>query len=107
MGSGVPTHSRILHRIPRLCALCCLVGGWAAMLWSFLRLGAVSPGRQLALRRAIAVNLVVLSCGALAMRRASPQAAPMILGQLLLVVGIVEGAILIGWRLTQMPKSQA
>jgi hypothetical protein len=31
----------------------------------------------------------------------------MILGQVLLVAGIVEGALLIGWRLTQLPKSQA
>jgi hypothetical protein len=29
------------------------------------------------------------------------------LGQFLLVAGIVEGAVLVGWRLTQLPKSQA
>ena len=31
----------------------------------------------------------------------------MILGNVLLVAGIVEGALLLGWRLTQLPKSQA
>src|SRR5262249_27659449 len=29
------------------------------------------------------------------------------LGEILLVAGIVEGAGLVGWRLTQLPKSQA
>src|SRR5207237_7504654 len=33
--------------------------------------------------------------------------SPVFLGQSLLVAGIVEGAVLIGWRLTQLPKSQA
>ena len=32
---------------------------------------------------------------------------PMVLGNVLLVAGIVEGALLLGWRLTQLPKSQA
>jgi len=32
---------------------------------------------------------------------------PPFLGHVLLVTGIVEGALLIGWRLTQLPKSQA
>ena len=32
---------------------------------------------------------------------------PMVLGNGLLVAGIVEGALLVGWRLTQLPKSQA
>ena len=31
----------------------------------------------------------------------------MMLGQALLVAGIIEGAVLVGWRLTQLPKSQA
>jgi hypothetical protein len=30
-----------------------------------------------------------------------------VFGHILLVAGIVEGAVLVGWRLTQMPKSQA
>jgi hypothetical protein len=29
------------------------------------------------------------------------------LGHILLVAGVVEGATLIGWRLTQLPRSQA
>lgn len=32
---------------------------------------------------------------------------PVLLGEILLVAGIIEGALLIGWRLTQLPKSQA
>src|SRR5439155_21430449 len=45
--------------------------------------------------------------------RAEPWAAPAaasptpILGHGLLVAGILEGALLLGWRLTQLPKSQA
>src|SRR5437870_53148 len=33
--------------------------------------------------------------------------SPVMLGEVLLIAGIIEGALLIGWRLTQCPKSQA
>src|SRR5258708_28406452 len=33
--------------------------------------------------------------------------SPVLLGVIVLVAGIIEGALLIGWRLTQLPKSQA
>ena len=36
----------------------------------------------------------------------TPQAGAMV-GHVLLVAGIVEGALLVGWRLTQLPRSQA
>jgi hypothetical protein len=37
----------------------------------------------------------------------SPEAGLQLLGNVLLTAGIVEGAVLVGWRLTQIPKSQA
>lgn len=77
------------------------------MFYPFLALAAVSPGRQLAFRRAVVGHVLLLGGGVWAALRQNPRIAPLILGQLLLVAGIVEGAILLGWRLTQLPKSQA
>lgn len=77
------------------------------MFSAFFALAAVSPGRQRALRRAILAHILVLCAGAFVMRTKDSATAAQILGQLALITGIVEGAILIGWRLTQMPKSQA
>lgn len=76
------------------------------MLRSFFSLAMLSASRQAAFRRAVVVHLVIVTAGALVVHVRGPDAAP-ILGQMLLIAGIVEGAILIGWRLTQLPKSQA
>ncbi len=46
------------------------------------------------------LTLAAMSCGAV-------HGSRMLLGNVLLVAGIVEGALLLGWRLTQIPKSQA
>lgn len=77
------------------------------MFAAFFALGARSVGRQHAFRWFVAVHVLyvlgVVVLG-LAGRPGSPQ--PM-LGHLLLVAGIVEGAILVGWRMTQLPRSQA
>jgi hypothetical protein len=75
------------------------------MLFAFFALAARSPSRQLAFRRVVTVHIVLLTavCGAWRWLACSAE----ILGHVLLVAGIVEGAILIGWRLTQLPKSQA
>jgi hypothetical protein len=72
-----------------------------------------SRGRQLTLRRTVAVHLLLLLVGAKALDAwGTPWTSPRylgqtLLGQFLLVAGIVEGAILLGWRLTQIPKSQS
>jgi hypothetical protein len=77
------------------------------MLARFFMLAAVSPGRQLAFRRAVVGHLLVLVGGLWVVHDWDPSRAATMLGHLLLVMGIVEGAVLLGWRLTQLPKSQA
>ncbi len=65
----------------------------------------IAPNRQRSFRSAVVMHVGLVS-GLAAMLFLSPAALP-IAGQVLLIAGIVEGAILIGWRLTQLPKSQA
>jgi hypothetical protein len=79
----------------------------APMLAPFFVLAARSPSRQATLRRLVVAHLLVLSAAAGALAAQGPHASPVFLGQLLLVAGIVEGAVLVGWRLTQLPRSQA
>ncbi|GIW83089.1 MAG: hypothetical protein KatS3mg105_4896 [Gemmatales bacterium] len=76
------------------------------MLWSFFAQAAQSPNRQLAFRQIVVAHLLVLTCCAWLAYGQGPR-APVLLGHTLLVAGIVEGAFLIGWRLTQLPKSRA
>jgi hypothetical protein len=75
------------------------------MLSAFFALAARSPSRQLAFRRVVTIHIVLLATLLGAVRWFAGGAE--ILGHAMLVAGIVEGAILIGWRLTQLPKSQA
>jgi hypothetical protein len=74
------------------------------MIYQLLFLAVVSPGRQLGLRKAVIAHLLIL-LGCLWAVRANPAGAGVLLGHVLLTVGIAEGAILIGWRLTQFPKN--
>ncbi|MBL8795491.1 MAG: hypothetical protein JNM56_16420 [Planctomycetia bacterium] len=71
-----------------------------------LALAMLSPTRQRAFRRAVVIHGLVLLAAVLSVVNRSPTGT-VLLGQLLLVTGIVEGALLVGWRLTQIPKSQA
>ncbi len=71
----------------------------------FFILAAVSPSRQRALRTLIVAHVLIAGLGAVAAGRSLEAAA--IIGNMLLVLGIVEGALVLGWRLTQLPKSQA
>ncbi|HEY2786290.1 MAG TPA: hypothetical protein VGJ05_15090 [Fimbriiglobus sp.] len=77
------------------------------MLAPFLIAGMRAAGRQRAFRRAVVLH-VVISAGLVA--ASSRSASPSVLtgvGYLFLILGLVEGAALVGWRLTQLPKSQA
>jgi len=75
------------------------------MLLPFFVLAAQSPTRQKVFRRVVVAHLLVLAGAVWATYYQGGGRA--LLGHILLVAGIVEGALLIGWRLTQMPKSQA
>jgi hypothetical protein len=75
------------------------------MMLPFFTLAAVAPQRQRTFRWLAAAHVVMLVAAALVLRSAASGA--MILGQIALTAGIVEGALLLGWRLTQLPKSQA
>jgi hypothetical protein len=73
----------------------------------FFILAARSPTRQSTLRRAVAAHLVLLGGAVFVVARVGSQDGILLLGHLLLIAGIVEGAALVGWRLTQLPRSQA
>ena len=71
----------------------------------FFRLAAVSPARCRTFRCLLGAHLGLLALAALSC--GTVHGSRMMLGNVLLVAGIVEGALLLGWRLTQIPKSQA
>src|SRR4051794_11221892 len=73
----------------------------------FFALAAVSPSRQKTFRLLGTAHVALLAFIVGAMHLGQTVKEPMVLGQVMLVAGIVEGALLIGWRLTQLPKSQA
>lgn len=77
------------------------------MLAPFFTLAARSPSRQRAFRSAVLAHLLVVAGAAVALAAQGRLGSPVLLGHVLLVAGIVEGAVLVGWRLTQLPKSQA
>lgn len=74
--------------------------------WPLFTLAMQSPGRQLVFRRTVVLHLVVLCAGAVAVAQTALLSAAQF-GQMALVLGVIEGAALIGWRLVQVPKSQA
>ena len=72
---------------------------------AFFTLAAVSPNRQRAFRTILVAHLLAMGLVIVAMLWR--KTGPLLFGNVLLVAGIIEGALLIGWRLTQLPKSQA
>src|SRR5262249_36228197 len=77
------------------------------MLRPFLALAFQTPARQLAFRRTVVAHVALLAVLMVTQGAGQPGRPSIALGLALLVAGIVEGALLIGWRLTQLPKSQA
>lgn len=77
------------------------------MLAPFFVLAAVSPRRQRGFREMVAAHLLLLAGLVLAASRVGRADSIAFLGHVLLTAGIVEGALLVGWRLTQLPRSQA
>ncbi|HSQ58478.1 MAG TPA: hypothetical protein VLM40_22345, partial [Gemmata sp.] len=66
-----------------------------------------APARHLTFRRTAALHVILLTCLGWAAAKTEHAALLSAVGQLVLILGIVEGAALVGWRLTQLPKSQA
>lgn len=73
----------------------------------FFVVAAQSPGRQWAMQQLVAVHVGLLAIALWVVATFQLPAPGPLLGHTLLIAGIVEGAILIGWRLTQVPKSQS
>src|SRR2546421_11878961 len=76
------------------------------MFSAFFTQAAVSPGRRRVFGGLLVSHLAVL-LGCVWFLGHVPKGGPLVTGCVLLSAGIVEGAMLIGWRLTQLPKSQA
>ena len=77
------------------------------MLAPFLSLAMRAPARQSAFRRAAVAHLLFVYAAAAALLAMLTPAVYQLFAYGLLGAGIVEGAVLVGWRLTQLPKSQA
>ncbi len=77
------------------------------MLQPFFATAMRAPARHLTFRRTVALHVLLLTCLGWAAAKAESAATLSAVGQLALIIGIVEGAALVGWRLTQLPKSQA
>lgn len=77
------------------------------MMGPFFTIAMLSPDRQWAFRVAIVLHQVSLF-GAVSPLLFQPSSSRIdFAGYFILALGIVEGAALIGWRLTQLPKSQS
>src|SRR5262245_29937599 len=77
------------------------------MLQTFFATAMRARARHLTFRRAVAIHVALLTCLGWAAAHAENTATLSAVGQLTLILGIIEGAVLVGWRLTQLPKSQA
>jgi hypothetical protein len=77
------------------------------MLQPFFATAMRAPSRHLTFRRTAALHVVLLTGLGWAAAQAGTPTTLSVVGQLVLVLGIVEGGALVGWRLTQLPKSQA
>ncbi|HEY1860234.1 MAG TPA: hypothetical protein VGG61_07765 [Gemmataceae bacterium] len=78
------------------------------MLYPFFALAAQSPGRQRTFRNLVVMHVLLLAGASWGLLQTTFEAKPLAhLGHIALIAGIVEGAALVGWRLVQLPKSQA
>lgn len=77
------------------------------MLTPFFAAAMRAPARQLSFRYLVVAHVAFLAVLAFGIAHATETQSLEIVGNLTLILGIVEGAALIGWRLTQIPKSQA
>ena len=76
------------------------------MLAPIFKLAAVSPRRQAAFRQLVTTHLLIMIAGSVIALSLQVEGTPL-LGHAALIAGIIEGAIVLGWRLVQIPKSQS
>lgn len=74
---------------------------------AFFTLAAVAPNRQRSFRAVVCAHLAMLLLAMIGIWWRRSEVGTVLFGQMVLIAGIIEGALLIGWRLTQLPKSQA
>src|SRR6187399_2095325 len=77
------------------------------MLATFFSLAMRAPARQSAFRRAAIAHLIFLAAATAVVLNHPTPSVLQAFAYGVLGAGIVEGAVLLGWRLTQLPKSQA
>ncbi len=77
------------------------------MLQPFFITAMRSTGRHIAFRHTVALHVLLLTCLGWVAAKSDTATTLAAVGQMVLILGIVEGATLIGWRLTQLPRSQA
>jgi hypothetical protein len=77
------------------------------MLKPFFVVAMQAPGRQATFRRVVVGHVLVTGLLAVLVAQARSAETLTVAGYALLCLGLVEGAALVGWRLTQLPKSLA
>lgn len=77
------------------------------MIGPFFESAGRSVSRQATFRQMVGVHLLVVGVAVLAMSLGIVRNPVHLFGFTLLIAGVVEGALMIGWRLTQWPKSKA
>lgn len=77
------------------------------MLKPFFTTAMLAPGRQATFRRIAVLHVLFLAALGSAAAASRTVGTLNAVANIILILGIVEGASLIGWRLTQLPKSQA
>src|SRR5262245_2661258 len=78
-----------------------------SMLKPFFVAAMLAPGRHRTFRRLAVAHVLLVGALSYGVATAESPAALTNIAYLFLVLGIVEGSALVGWRLTQLPKSQA
>ena len=77
------------------------------MLRPFFAIAMLAPARQLTFRRVAVGHALFLALTAWLTAANGTSHGVTTFGYVLLALAMVEGATLVGWRLTQLPKSQA
>ena len=77
------------------------------MLKPFFVVAMQAPARQLAFRQVVVGHVAVTGLLALLVAQSRSAETLTVASYALLCLGLIEGAALVGWRLTQMPKSLA